>query len=116
MALNPHESYFVYYNRYDLQAVLSGDGRWKLVFPHQFRTLVGRPGGFDGKPSKYYTAETLQALYDLRSDIGETTDLSMSRPDIMLQLEVAAARIRFELGDELTGVEGKKRRPPGRVD
>jgi arylsulfatase len=62
MALNPHDSYFVYYNRNDLQAVISGDGRWKLVFPHQFRTLVGRPGGFDGKPSRYYTAETLQAL------------------------------------------------------
>ena len=29
-----------------MQAVRSGD--WKLHFPHEYRTLAGRPGGRDG--------------------------------------------------------------------
>ena len=52
-AKNPHEAYVFYYGQNELQAVTSGDGRWKLQLPHTYRTLAGRPGGRDGTPAKY---------------------------------------------------------------
>jgi arylsulfatase len=50
-AKNPHESYWFYYQRNVLEAVTSGDGRWKLVLPHEYRTLGGKPGGRYGRPA-----------------------------------------------------------------
>ncbi len=38
--VSPHESFACYYRRGQLQAVR--DRRFKLVFPHQYRTLNGR--------------------------------------------------------------------------
>ena len=44
-----------------LQAVVSGDGEWKLQLPHAYRTLNGRPGGRDGTPAKYEQRRWKQA-------------------------------------------------------
>src|SRR5215207_5935264 len=52
-AKNPHEGYGNWYAQNELRAVTSGDGQWKLIFPHRYRTLAGRPGGRDGVPAKY---------------------------------------------------------------
>src|SRR5882672_3009710 len=52
-AQNPHEGYAFYYEQNQLQAVTSGDCRWKLQLPHTYRTLAGRPGGTNGIPAKY---------------------------------------------------------------
>ena len=49
-ARNPHEAYLFYYGKNELQAVASGDGRWKLQLPHTYTTLAGRPGGRGGTP------------------------------------------------------------------
>jgi arylsulfatase A-like enzyme len=38
-AVNPHDAYYFYYNRNEFQALLSGDGRWKLYVPHRYRSL-----------------------------------------------------------------------------
>src|SRR5690606_32426935 len=62
-ARSPQEAYFLYYHAGDLEAMRSG--RWKLHFPHQYRTLAGRPGGVDGKPVAYEQARTGVELYDL---------------------------------------------------
>ena len=115
-AANPHDYYFIYYNRNDLQAVLSGDGRWKLVLPHTYRTLAGRPGGFGGKPTKYTSAKAQLELYDLRADIQESRDVALKHPDVVARLSAAADRMRAELGDELTQTPATAQRAPGRVE
>lgn len=110
-ATTPHEAYFYYYGR-GLRAVRSGD--WKLVFPHSYRTLVAE-GGKDGIPSAYRQQKCGLELYDLKSDIGETTDVSAEHPEVVKRLQAYAQQIRAELGDQFQKQEGNATREPGRV-
>ena len=81
-ARNPHEGYGMWYAQNELQAVVSGDGHWKLVLPHRFRTLAGRPGGRDGIPAKYENVDLKQPLlYRLDTDRAETTDVAAQNPE-----------------------------------
>lgn len=115
-AKNPHEGYGCWYAQNELQAVVSGDGRWKLVLPHRYRTLAGRPGGTGGIPAKYENRDlTAPALYDLRNDRSETTDVAATNPAIVRQLQAFAEKCRDDLGDSLTKRTGKGSREPGRV-
>lgn len=106
----------MWYAQNELQAVVTGDGRWKLVLPHRYRTLAGRPGGKDGIPVKYEQV-TLEraALYDLRSDPAETTDVSAANPNEVKRLLAFAEKCRADLGDSLTGRKGSGAREPGRI-
>jgi arylsulfatase A len=116
-AKNPHEGYGIWYAQNELQAVVSADGHWKLLLPHRYRTLNGRPGGRDGIPVKYENKDlTAPVLFDLRADIGETTDVSAAHPEEVKQLLAFAEKCRDELGDNLTNrPKGKGSREPGRV-
>ena len=115
-AKNPHEGYGLWYAQNELQAVVSGDGRWKLILPHTFRTLAGRAGGRDGVPVKYENQKNLTpALFDLRKDIGETTDIAAGHPDEVTRLLAFAEKCRDELGDSLTKRTGRGTREPGRL-
>ena len=78
-AKSPHEAYYFYYGN-QLQAVRSG--KWKLHFPHGYRTMAGRPGGKGGIPTSYSQAKIGLSLFDLEKDIGETTDLKDKFPEI----------------------------------
>ncbi len=116
-AKNPHEAYLLYYERNQLQAVASGDGHWKLVLPHTYRTLAGRPGGRDGLPVKYETKRLDRpALYDLKDDARETIDVADRHPEVVRSLLEFAEKARDDLGDSLVGREGNGVRPAGRVD
>jgi arylsulfatase A len=112
-ARSPQDAYFFYYHVNELHAVRSG--RWKLVFPHTYRTLDGRPGGTGGIPVKYGSARTGLALYDLELDPGEEVDLAGERPEVVSRLMDLAERAREDLGDSLTGRSGSNRREPGRL-
>ena len=116
-AKNPHEAYGIWYAQNELQAVVSGDGRWKLQLPHHYRTLNGRPGGKDGIPTKYENAAVSEpALYDLKNDIGEKSDVAAQHPDEVKRLLAFAEKCREDLGDSLTNrAKGKGTREPGRV-
>jgi arylsulfatase A-like enzyme len=115
-AKNPHEAYWFYYEVNQLQAVVSGDGRWKLQVPHTYRTLGGKPGGHGGMPAPYEQRKLERAeLYDLQNDISEATDVSAQHPDIVKRLEAEAEKARQELGDALTKRTGKATRQPGRA-
>jgi len=115
-AKNPHESYWSYYAQNELQAVFTGDGRWKLQLPHGFRSLAGRPGGTNGIPAKYEGAKIEQPqLYDLQADIGEKTDVASSHPTVVHQLLAHAEKARAELGDSLTQRKGNGVREVGRL-
>ncbi|HVV02151.1 MAG TPA: sulfatase [Verrucomicrobiae bacterium] len=113
-AKNPHRSYWYYYENGQLQAVVTGDGRWKLQLPHTYRTLGGRPGGTNGMPVPYEHVKLVNPeLYDLVKDVSETRDVSQANPDIVQKLEAEAERAREEVGDALTHRVGKGVRPPG---
>jgi arylsulfatase A len=116
-ATNPHNAYVYYYEKNELQAVVSGDGRWKLQLPHTYRSLAGHPGGHGGVPVKYQQIKIDQPeLYDLVSDLGETTDIASRHPDVVKRLLAVAEQARVNLGDSLTKREGRGVRPSGMVE
>ena len=115
-AKNPHEAYYQYYEVNQLQAVTTGDGRWKLQLPHTYRTLGGRPGGKDGTPAKYENRQIQQPeLYDMQADLGESRNVAQEHPDVVQQLQGIAEKARADLGDALTNRTGAGVREPGRV-
>ncbi len=111
-AKSPHEAFF-YYQGWNLEAVRSG--RWKLHFPHGYRTLAGRPGGTGGIPAKYEQARTGLALFDLENDIGEQHNVADQHPGIVTRLQGLADAMRQDLGDAAKKMNGKGRRPPGKM-
>jgi arylsulfatase len=132
-AKSPHEAFY-YYADSELHAVRSGD--WKLHFPHPYLVVNGAPGK-DGKPAGFdkikpdsldkhglegvasrhgYRIERCGLeLYNLKDDIGETTNVATKHPDVVRRLQVLADRAREELGDSTMGIKGKGVRLPGRV-
>jgi arylsulfatase A-like enzyme len=112
-AVSPHAAYYQYYGGGQLQAVR--DRRWKLHFPHGYRTLSGRPGGTGGAPVDYEQARIGLELFDLQHDVGETTDVAAQHPDVVARLQAAAEAARADLGDSLTGRTGSGVRPAGRL-
>ncbi len=115
-AVSPHEAYYLYYNRNELQAVVMG--QWKLYLPHAYRTLAdGQAHRDDGIPVKY-TMVRIDApeLYDLRSDISETANVAAEHPDVVRDMLALAQRAREDMGDALTQTKGKNLREPGQVD
>ena len=111
-AKSPHEAYFMYYAK-ELQAVRMG--KWKLHFPHGYRTMDGRPGGTGGTPAKYSQARIELALFDLENDIGETTNVAAQYPKIVERIKQLASEARIDLGDSRTKLQGQGTRPPGRI-
>ncbi|MEL6896704.1 MAG: sulfatase-like hydrolase/transferase, partial [Planctomycetota bacterium] len=112
-AVSPHKSFPCYYAGGQLQAVR--DGRWKLHFPHGYRTLNGRPGGTGGQPVRYENKKIGMALYDLENDRNETTNVIDDNSDVVARLKAAAEAYRKTLGDRLTNRKGPDIRPAGRV-
>lgn len=108
--------YFAYYNKNELQAVIYG--KWKLVFPHTYRTIPpGTEMRNDGIPVKYLNVKLEKAaLFDLGKDPGETTDISAQNPQIVAELNGFADLARADLGDALTGKEGTNNRKAGRIE
>jgi arylsulfatase A len=103
-AKNPHAAYWYYYKENELHAVTSGT--WKLVFPHEYRSLDGKPGGDGGTPVPYQDLQTGLALYDLATDPGESRDLASAHPDKVSELMRHAEAARAELGDSLMQRKG----------
>ncbi len=109
-AQSPHEALYFYYHRNDLEALRSG--RWKLVFPHKYRSLTGAPGR-NGKPAGYSYPTCGLELYDLGSDVGEQHNVAAQHPEVVKRLTALAERARADLGDSLTNVDGTNVRPAG---
>ncbi len=109
---SPHEAYYFYYHVNELHGIRYG--KWKLYFPHRYRTLNGKEGGRNGLPVEYEynTIEQIE-LYDLSNDISETRDVSDEHPEIVAKIKSLGDKIRAELGDVLTEQEGTGNRPIG---
>ncbi len=111
-AASPHEALLFYWGRH-LQAVRSG--KWKLHFPHEYRSLGG-PAGSGGMPGKYIQRSIDLALFDLEADRSETTNVAARHPHVVRRLEALAEKARAELGDSATGQRGRGVREPGHVN
>lgn len=106
--------YFFWYRVNELHAVRSG--RWKLHFPHTYRTMADQTPGMDGIPGKYnYGAEIGLELFDLENDLGESVNVAEQHPDVVARLSSLADSMRSVLGDRLTGAIGSQVRKPGRI-
>ena len=108
-AKSPHEAFYCYYGGGQLQAVRNE--RFKLVFPHSYRTLNGHPGGIGGIPVGYKQAKAKLSLFDLEQDVSETTNVIDAHPDVVKQLMAAAELARADLGDTLQKRKGSGTRP-----
>ena len=83
---SPHEAFY-YYQMDQLQAVR--DNRWKLHLPLK----VQRRHWGKGIPNRP------MALYDLKADIGEKTNVADRHPDVVKRLLALAEKARLDLGD-----------------
>jgi arylsulfatase A-like enzyme len=106
-AVSPHEAFF-YYRRGALEAVRGG--RWKLMCER--RTRQEYPYG-EKKPEDVVVPE---ALFDLESDLGETTNVIDKHPGEAARLRALANAMRDDVGDARTEAAGRNRRPAGRIN
>ena len=112
-AISPQEAYYVYYGNDQLQAVISG--RWKLILPHRYRTMDGRPGGKNGLPENYSNKDVGLELYDVKADVSETTDVAKLYPDVVQRMRGLAEKAYHELGDGPMKRKGSAVRPAGQL-
>jgi arylsulfatase A-like enzyme len=87
-AKNPHEHYFMS-TGWNLEAVMTADGKWKLHLPHGYRDVV-TPGN-DGERGKTKTSRIEESLFDLSDDPLEEKNVIADHPEIAKQLREAAA-------------------------
>jgi arylsulfatase len=117
-AVNPHDFYAFYYEQNQLQAITSGDGRWKLQLPHKYRSIAGvTEKAQNGIPVLYQQQSIEQPeLYDLYTDLSESKNVASEHPEEVAKLQKHAQTIRSELGDSLMKQPtGSGSREPGRV-
>ena len=108
-AKSPHEALYFYYGA-QLQGLRSG--KWKIHFPHRYRSLKGEPGS-GGIPSPYVQRQIGVALFDLENDVSESTNVADEHPEVVARLSRLAELARVDLGD--TKRVGKNARAPGRL-
>ena len=92
-AKNPHE-YYAFSTGPNFEAVMSGDGKWKLHVPHPYQTLV--QAGHDGAPGEYRRTEIGLSLYDMENDPYETKNVLEQYPEVARLLEGHAEEHRRE--------------------
>lgn len=92
-ATTPHDSFF-YYKRNAIEAVRSG--HWKLHIRKD--------------------DQEIGELYNLETDIGETSNVFDQHPEIVRDLMAKIDACRQDIGDDAAGIEGKNIRPAGRVE
>lgn len=90
-ATNPHAYYPVSTAR-NFDGVVSGDGKWKLHLPHDYRTLV--EAGNDGQPGRYEIAHLELSLFDMENDPYETTNVIDNYPEVARKLQTLAEQHR----------------------
>ncbi|MBU6174078.1 MAG: sulfatase [Planctomycetes bacterium] len=113
-ATSPHQSIPCYYADGQLQAIRND--RWKLVFPHTYRSIAGKSRNSDGTPVPYESMKVVaKELYDLDHDVGEKWNVASEHPEVVKMLEEQAERWRKELGDSLQNRQGDSIRAADRL-
>ncbi|SDF11743.1 arylsulfatase [Pricia antarctica] len=111
---SPQEAYFYYYRVNELHGVRYG--KWKLYFPHTYRTMNGQEPGKDGLPGEYRMVDLEEIeLYNLEKDESETNNVADENPEVVEKIKELADDMRARLGDSLRDMEGSETREPGQV-
>ncbi len=92
-AVNPHD-YYAFSTGATFEGVMSGDGRWKLHVPHEYRTLI--EVGNDGMAGKYRQVSIEASLFDMEKDPLESTNVMQKHPDIAARLNGFAQKHKQE--------------------
>jgi arylsulfatase A len=92
---------YMFYRMEQLQAVRSGP--WKLYLPLSEKYIT----------NNRHTAPAPIALFNVRTDVGETSENSAEYPAVVQRLTALAAMARKELGD--TNLRGLGQRPAGYI-
>lgn len=112
---SPQEAYFFYYRVNELHGVRYG--KWKLYFPHTYRTMDGQEPGKDGLPGEYRMVDVEEIeLYDLEHDERETHSVADKHPKVVKKIKELADEMRSRLGDSLKDIDGSETREPGQVE
>jgi arylsulfatase A len=100
----PHDTFF-YYHSFRLGAVR--EGNWKLMISPTGRgfDVPSEPTGKPGPPQ----------LFDLATDLAETTDVAAKHPEVVARLLKLADAARADLGDSAKKQKGAGQRSPGQV-
>ena len=83
-AVNPHDCY-VFSIGAGLEAVMTGDGEWKLHLPHDYRNVV-RPGN-DGERGVTQNSKIELSLFNLKRDPMEGDNVIGDHPEIAERLQ-----------------------------
>lgn len=100
----PRTSYAFYYGE---QLQFYREGKWKLSFPHGYRSYRGQKPGADGWPGPTAERKAGWELFDLEADVGEARDLAAEQPAVVERLKAAGQAYDAELR--------ANRRPAGRL-
>ena len=100
---NPRNELYYYYGE---KLIAVRKGKWKLVFPHVYRSYEGVEAGKNLHPGPYNKGSSGLELYDLINDIGERKDVAALYPHIVRELEQVGNLARSKLGDKLTNEIG----------
>ncbi|HJN09511.1 MAG TPA: sulfatase [Pirellulaceae bacterium] len=106
-AKTPHEVFYHYDGGNRLMALRSG--RWKLMIAQSYNSPTPGKGGIPGKGQR---KNIELSLFDLESDIGETTNVADKHADVVERLMRYDEEMRKDLGHGATA--GPGRRPIGR--
>ena len=107
-AKSPHEVFYHYDGGNRLMALRSG--KWKLMYAQDYNSPIPGTGGMPGKGRRKHIE---LSLFDLESDVGETTNVADQHPDVVARLKQCAEQMRKELGHGRDNV-GTERRPIGK--
>ncbi len=112
---SPQKAYFFYYKVNELHGVRYG--KWKMYFPHNYRTMSGQKPGLNGLPGnyKFIDLEDIE-LYDLSTDISETKNVAKEYPKVVMEIKILANDMRYRLGDSLLDIQGTETRSAGIVE
>ena len=83
-ARNPH-NYYPFSTGPNFEGLITGDGKWKLHLPHNYRVLV-TPGN-DGAAGKYRQEKIELSLFDMENDPLETTNVLEKYPEVATRLQ-----------------------------
>lgn len=87
-AKNPHHHYFIS-TGWNLEAVMSSDGQWKLHLPHGYRNVI-RPG-HDGARGSTQSLMMEESLFNLFDDPMEQNNMITRHPEIAMELREAGS-------------------------
>ncbi len=110
----PQEAYYFYYRVNELHGIRYN--KWKMYFPHTYRSMNGREGGKNGLPEDYEMLSVTEIeLYNLEEDKEERYNVANQNPEIVSHINSLADAMRIELGDKLYGMEGINSREAGSI-